>query len=244
MTHAQAMPWEAIQFYATAAFPCSYLPQRIARSQVATPSERVDHEVYSDLIAQGFRRSGVFAYRPHCDQCDACISVRLDSRNFQASRSQQRTWHRLSGLQTRVLAPHYSAQHYALYLKYQRARHPKGGMDDDAPEQYRQYLLASRVNTRLVEFWQMQADRAPELVMVSIMDLVRDGLSAVYTFFDPEHKHSLGTYAILWQIAQARQLQLPYLYLGYWIEHSAKMAYKANFKPQERLVEGRWVVWS
>ena len=243
MSQAQELPWEAIQFYATSAFPCSYLPGRMARSQVATPSERVHADAYSDLITQGFRRSGGFAYRPHCDQCDACISVRIDTRNFLASASQKRAWRRSAALQTRTLVPSFSSEHSALYLKYQRARHPSGGMDEDAPDQYRQYLLASRVNTRLVEFWQPQDTGPAQLVMVSIIDLVRDGLSAVYTFFDPEAKESLGTYSILWQINKAKALNLPYLYLGYWIEHSPKMAYKSRFTPQERLIDGRWVVW-
>jgi arginine-tRNA-protein transferase len=243
MTRPQELPWETIQFYATSPFPCSYLPGRMARSQVATPSERVHTEVYSDLIAQGFRRSGSFAYRPHCDHCDACISVRLDTRHFQPSRSQRRIQRRLAHLQTRTLMPSFSEAHYALYLKYQRARHSAGGMDEDAPDQYRQYLLASRVNTRLVEFWQARADGPPDLLMVSIIDVVRDGLSAVYTFFDPDSTSSLGSYNILWQVDKARALGLSHVYLGYWIEHSPKMAYKSRFTPQERLIDGRWVVW-
>lgn len=242
MNIGQELPWDAIQFYATSAFPCSYLPQRVARSQVATPSERVHSEVYSDLIAQGFRRSGVFAYRPHCDGCQACVAVRIPAQDFKPNRTQRRIQQRLSSLQTRTLVPAFSNDHFALYLKYQRARHPNGGMDEDAPDQYRQYLLASRVNTRLVEFWRPRENDHAELVMVSIIDVVRDGLSAVYTFFDPHARDSLGTYGVLWQIAQARALGLPFLYLGYWIEDSPKMSYKSRFLPQERLINGAWTL--
>lgn len=244
MTHPQELRWDAIQFYATAPFTCSYLPGHLARSQVATPSDQVRTEAYSDLIEQGFRRSGDFAYRPYCDGCQACVSVRIDVRRFKASVSQAKTYRRLGHLQTRMLKPLFSAAHFELYQRYQAERHPGGGMDEDDPDQYRQFLLASRVNTRLVEFWQPQAHGPAQLVMVSIVDIIRSGLSAVYTFFEPNSKLSLGTYSILWQIEQARHLELPYLYLGYWIEHSPKMAYKSRFNAQERLINQRWVSWS
>ncbi len=241
MTHPQELPWEAIQFYSTAPFPCSYIAAREARSQVATPSDRVRADVYSDLITKGFRRSGLFAYRPHCDACQACVSVRIPVEHFLPSSQQKRAAKRLGHLQTRMMSPVFDYAHFELYQRYQNARHSGGGMDEDDPQQYRQFLLASHVNTRLVEFWEPKADGAAELVMVSIVDVVRDGLSAVYTFFSPEHKHSLGTYGIIWQIEQAKRLGLSYVYLGYWIEESNKMAYKSHFLPQERLTHGHWV---
>lgn len=241
MNQSQETAFKTLQFYATAEYPCSYLDGQIARSQVATPAHLIDTEAYSVLMRHGFRRSGLFYYRPHCDQCQACLSLRLPVAEFQPDRSQKRAREMHGHLKTTIGMPFFSPEHFALYQRYQRARHAGGGMDADDMAQYQDFLIESHVRSLLVEFREPSTGDGPGVLkMVSIIDQLDDGLSAVYTFYEPEPGQSYGTYNVLWQIRQANTWNLRYLYLGYWVERSRKMSYKTRFKPFQLFINNHW----
>lgn len=232
------IPLTALHFYLTAPYPCSYLPGKQARSQVATPAFLINAPVYSDLVMHGFRRSGTYTYRPHCDDCRACVPLRVPVKQFTANRSQRRAWKQHASLEATLHPLQDKPEYYNLYQRYQRARHQGGGMDNDDREAYQNFLLQSQVDSLLVEF----RDRGA-LRMVSVIDLLSDGLSSVYTFYEPDVPHArFGIYNVLWQIELCRKLNLDFVYLGYWIEHSRKMAYKTQYQPAQGLMDGVWRV--
>jgi arginine-tRNA-protein transferase len=242
MTQLKELPLTELQFYATAPYPCSYLPGKTARSQVATPSHLIHADLYGELVNAGFRRSGLYTYRPYCDECNACTATRIPVKHFSPKRSQKRAWKKHLGLDIRVLNLGYQEEHYQLYQHYQHERHAGGGSDQDDQDQYMQFLLQSRVNSRIVEFRDGPQQSNPgRLRMVSMIDILDQGISSVYTFFDTSNvSASYGSFSILWQIQQALELELPYLYLGYYIEQSEKMSYKAKFQPIEGLIDDHW----
>lgn len=242
MTQLTDLPLTELQFYATAPYPCSYLPGKVARSQVATPSHLIHADLYSELVNTGFRRSGLYTYRPYCDECNACTATRIPVNHFEPNRSQRRAWKRHAGLDIRTLNLGYQEEHYQLYQRYQNERHASNDIDQENQDQYMQFLLQSRVNSRIVEFRDGPHDPHPgRLRMVSMIDILDQGISSVYTFFDTSNSAaSYGSFSILWQIEQALELGLPYLYLGYYIEDSEKMSYKVKFQPIEGLIDDHW----
>lgn len=229
-------PISALHFYLTAPYPCSYLPDLQARSQVATPGFLINTQLYSQLVRHGFRRSSTHIYRPRCDTCSACVQMRVLAKQFTANRSQRRAWTLHAGLRATVHPLQDKQEYYELYQRYQHARHPDGGMDNDDYESYQTFLLQSHIDTLLVEFRDEGILR-----MVSVIDLLSDGLSSVYTFYDPSIPGArFGVYNILWQIELCKKLNLEYVYLGYWIKESRKMSYKSQYQPAEGLQDSRW----
>jgi len=231
------IPYSSLHFYLTAPYSCSYLPDVQARSQVASPAFLINSTVYSELVMQGFRRSGTHTYRPCCDRCNACVPLRVQAKEFIANRSQRRAWNKHSNLDTILQPLQNNPEHYDLYQRYQSARHKDGGMDNEDHESYQNFLLQSHVDSILVEFREQDVLR-----MVSVIDLLNDGLSSIYTFFEPDLPNtSYGIYNVMWQIELCRKLDLDYVYLGYWIAQSRKMSYKIHYRPAQGLINGTWV---
>ena len=227
---------QVVRLFATGEHSCSYLPGRVARTAFADPYFPLDNRHYSLLIRRGMRRSGRYVYRPACTGCSACRSLRIPVEAFAPRRSQRRCAALNADLETRLCPPVFRQEHFDLYARYVGSRHAGGGMDNPDPESYMDFLVAPWSDTQFVEFRQQGT-----LLAVAVMDRVADGLSAVYTFFDPDHtRRGLGTNAILWQIAETSSRRLNYLYLGYWIQECPKMRYKEHFQPAEVFNGGAW----
>lgn len=226
-----------IRFFLTPVHDCSYIPGQKARTLFMDPDAELNPELYSRLSRLGFRRSGRHVYRPHCDDCEACIPVRVDATAFSPRRRQKRIARRNTDLDVQSVKPGFNDERYALYERYIRARHSDGDMYPPSPEQFSEFLLSSWSATRFLEF-----RHQGQLLAVAVTDEVEGGLSALYSFFDPDmSQRSLGVHAILWQIQAVRDKGLRYLYLGYWVRESQKMRYKIDYRPLEMLLGSRWV---
>lgn len=216
---------------------CSYLQDHTARNVYADPFRMPSAQMYNLLIQKGFRRSGHHIYRPHCDNCEKCISIRIPVDEFKANRSQQRAINRNRDLTTHAVPGCYTDEYFNLYKRYLNSRHKDAGMDQPEKADFERFLICDWCETL---FFELRLD--DELIAVAVTDKLSSGLSAVYTYYHPEMlNRSLGTAAILFQIELARELNLPHLYLGYWIDESSKMNYKSNFRPQQRYIADNWI---
>lgn len=242
------------QFYLTAAAPCPYLPGRMER-KIFTPLDAGDPaDLHDHLTHQGFRRSQNIVYKPACEGCQACVSIRVDALNFETTKSFRRVVNRNGDLTAAALPPVASHEQFALMRSYLDGRHQDGGMADMTGFDYAAMVEETTVNTRIIEYRALpsaqasakdaakaQAKTKGPLLAVALTDVLEDGLSMVYSFFDVgEEERSLGTYMILEHIERARALDLRYVYLGYWVDECRKMAYKRRFKPQEMLTDRGW----
>lgn len=227
---------DRLALYLSPEHPCGYLDDQLARTVFLDPQVTPQQSLYSAFAAQGFRRSGSFLYRPQCERCQACVPVRVAVAEFHPDRGQRRVWRKNQDLVIRVIPTEADPEHFELYQRYLMQRHPGGGMDEHTPADYHAFLTSRWSNTRSVEF-----RLNGSLIGAAVMDELDDALSAVYTFYDPRlSRRSLGTFAILWQIEAARRHGLRWLYLGYWIAASRKMAYKNRFRPFERFGPDGW----
>ena len=226
-----------IRLFETVVDDCPYLEGKQSASIIVDPEHNVDANLFAMLSRSGFRRSGDMLYAPKCPSCSACVSVRIPTQQFKLSRSQKRVWKNNSDLTVSIENVRFEQAHFELYLDYQKARHPDSSMCDEDPRKYTSFIESAFSKSKFVCFYLNET-----LIGISVVDQFVDGLSAVYTFFDPKISHrSLGTYAILYLIKLGQVKEIPYVYLGYWIENSPKMAYKTKFKPLEGFINRNWV---
>ena len=232
--------FEALKFFATAPHPCSYLEDKEATTVFVEPSTHLSTAQMVNLAESGFRRSGRYIYRPQCANCAACISVRVPVSSFEPKRRQVRTFKRNQDISFAAQAPMLDEEHYSLYQRYIEARHADGDMYPPSPSQYQSFLASNREHAFFLE-----ARKDKKLIAVTLFDEIpSNGLSAIYTFYetDPKFDHrSLGRLMVLQLIEIARGLDLPYLYLGYWIRDSKKMVYKTEYRPIEMLINSKWI---
>jgi arginine-tRNA-protein transferase len=228
----------SVRLFRTSPHPCSYKESEQAATVFVDPDLVIDKAINSKLSDLGYRRSGAHLYRPDCDFCQACISCRVPVAEFQFNRSQRRILRRNESLRVVEKSDLTDYIAYDLYQRYINQRHLDGDMFPASLEQYQAFIKTKMFDTRFFLFYEQE-----ELLAVSVVDFLEQGLSAVYTFFDPDQgQRSLGNFAILWQIKTCQKLGLPYVFLGYWIKGCGKMEYKSKFRPLEMLINGRWVL--
>lgn len=233
---AASMVTGIVMFRHSSAMPCPYLPGHLERQVYTELSEPTGHEIFRRLSVAGFRRSHQIIYRPACPNCTACVPVRVPVLRFEWTRSWRRIWNANQSLEARDVALTVDDEQYRLFRRYVRSRHADGDMALMNRTDYAAMVLTSCVDTSMIEFREDGTLRAACLV-----DILPDGLSAVYSFFDPElRRRSAGSYMVLWLIEEARRRGLNYVYLGFWIADSPKMAYKSRFRPLEGFGPGGW----
>ena len=226
-----------IRLFETVVDQCPYLEDQRSGSILVDPDHQIDQNLFSLLSRSGFRRSGEMLYAPKCPNCKACVSVRIPTELFTPSRSQKRVIKKNSDLRIEIEDVSFEQAHFDLYLRYQKHRHPDSSMCDEDQEKYIGFIESSYAESKFMCFY---ADQ--QLIGISVLDQFKNGISAVYTFFEPEHDYrSLGTYAIISAVSMAAEQNVPYVYLGYWVDGSEKMNYKRNFKPLEGYKDRRWV---
>jgi len=226
-----------LKFYATQPHSCSYLPDEQATTLFLDPSQPMDVNVYADLSEMGFRRSGDHLYRPHCQNCNACVPARIPAARFIPNRQQRRILKRNADLTVSAARPTFKEEYFELYRRYIETRHADGDMYPPSRDQFSTFLVRD-----LPFCWFYEFRLEGRLMAVAVCDLLPNGLSAVYTFYEPdEERRSLGRFAILWQITEAVRQDLEAVYLGYWIKNCKKMNYKTQYRPIELLINQRWV---
>ncbi len=225
-----------IRCFISAPLECGYLPEHESKNLIIDPSLTLSDSLFGDLLNTGFRRSGSQVYRPQCDHCQACISIRIPARKFNLNRSQRRNWDKNQDLQQITTPAEFKQEHFDLYQRYIDYKHPNSSMNSLDRDDYSRFLIAPGITTHFHEFRLNN-----ELLAVAVTDHVPLGLSAVYTFYNPDHiGRGLGNFAILWQIQHAQQQGLAWLYLGYWVKECDKMRYKSGFRPHDGYINGRW----
>lgn len=233
----------APQFYVTAPQPCPYLEGRFERKLFTALQGEHAQKLNDSLSKQGFRRSQNVLYRPSCAECSACLSARIRVADFEPSRTHKRVMKATSHLRRNATSPWATEDQFALFRRYLDARHADGGMADMDVFEFAAMIEETPIKSRVIEYTRPPGpdERGRPLAAVSLTDVFEDGLSMVYSFYDPSLRHlSLGTFAILDHVAIAREAGLPYVYLGYWVSGSRKMGYKANFSALEIYKGGAW----